>query len=54
MRLIVSLIAMMAVLAACVSREVERQTVVEKPRPSSSVEVVPGPPGDTTVVVPHQ
>jgi hypothetical protein len=62
MRLIVTLLALISFLSACVSREVEHRTVVEQPR-ANSVEVVPGPqgppgppgpPGDTTVVVPRR
>lgn len=62
MKLIVSLLVLMSLLSACVTREVERQTVIEKPRAPAAVEVVPGPqgppgppgpPGDTTVIVPR-
>jgi hypothetical protein len=61
MKLIVMLVALVSLMAACVTREIERQTVVEPPR-ARTVEVVPGPqgppgppgpPGDTTIVVPR-
>ena len=61
MKLIVALLALISILSACVTREVEHRTVVEQPR-ANSVEVVPGPPGprgppgppgDTTVIVPR-
>jgi hypothetical protein len=47
-----------ALLTACVTREVERETVVERPRPADTTVVVPADrgstrSGETTVIVPR-
>lgn len=57
MKLIAVVLGMLTLLSACVTREVQKETVVEQ-RPRE-VQVVPGPqgppgpPGDTTIIVPR-
>ena len=56
MKFIVICLALTAVLSGCVTRTVEKETVVEK-RPSTSTVIVPqgsttAPAGDTTIIVP--
>jgi ABC-type uncharacterized transport system auxiliary subunit len=56
MKFVVMALAVTAVLGGCVSRTVERETVVEPQRPASSTVVVPQgatAPSSTTVVVPQ-
>jgi hypothetical protein len=63
---LLALVLGLLVLSGCITRKVERETVIERPR---TVEVVPGPQGppgptgpqgstgpagDTTIIVPRQ
>jgi uncharacterized lipoprotein len=56
MKIVAIVLAVTAVMSGCVSRTVERQTVVDQPRPGSTVVVPQGataPSSGTTVVVPQ-
>jgi ABC-type uncharacterized transport system auxiliary subunit len=56
MKFVVIALALTALLGGCVSRTVERETVVDRKAPSSSTVVVPQgatSPPSTTVVVPQ-
>ena len=55
MKIVVICLAMTALLSGCVTRTVEKETVVEKKSPSSTVIVPQGAtaPPTTTVVVPQ-